>query len=71
MIKKIKKKIAFWFIVIYQKCYLKVTSEGGGGMVSARDFVYVSKKAYNGNVFVMGGKSVDYNDAPKSGKIVR
>jgi len=49
----------------------QVTSEGGGGMVSARDFVYVSKKAYNGNVFVMGGKSVDFSDAPKSGKIVR
>merc|ERR1711893_583309 len=49
----------------------QVTSEGGGGMVSARDFVYVSKKGYNGNVFVMGGKSVEFKDAPTSGKIVR
>lgn len=49
----------------------QVTSEGGGGMVSARDFVYVSKKGYNGNVFVMGGKSVDFKDAPNSNKIVR
>ena len=40
-------------------------------MVSARDFVYVSKKGYNGNVFVMGGKSVDFKDAPNSNKIVR
>ena len=40
-------------------------------MVSARDFVYVSKKGYNGNVFVMGGKSVDFADAPTSNKIVR
>ena len=37
-----------------------MTSEGGGGMVSARDFVYASKKGYNGKVFVMGGKSVEY-----------
>jgi len=49
----------------------QVTSGGGGGMVSARDFVYVSKKGYHGNVFVMGGKSVDFKDAPSSGKIVR
>ena len=40
-------------------------------MVSARDFVYASKKGYNGQVFVMGGKSVEYKDAPKSSKIVR
>ena len=40
-------------------------------MVSARDFVYASKKGYSGKVFVMGGKSVEYADAPKSSKIVR
>ena len=40
-------------------------------MVSARDFVYVSKKAYKGPVFVMGGRSVEFKEAPSSGKIVR
>ena len=40
-------------------------------MVSARDFVYASKKGYLGEVFVMGGLSVDYKDAPASNKIVR
>merc|ERR1711874_74775 len=49
----------------------QVTSDGGGGMVSARDFVYVSKKGYDGVTFVMGGQSVEYSDAPAKGKIVR
>ena len=40
-------------------------------MVSARDFVYVSKKGYDGATFVMGGQSVEYSDAPAKGKIVR
>ena len=40
-------------------------------MVSARDFVYASKRGYHGKVFVMGGRSVEYKDAPKSSKIVR
>jgi len=49
----------------------QVTCDGGGGMVSARDFVYASKKGYMGEVFVMGGLSVDYKDAPAPSKIVR
>ena len=48
-----------------------MTSDGGGGMVSARDFVYVSKKDYKGQVFVMGGRSVEFKEAPSSSKIVR
>ena len=40
-------------------------------MVSARDFVYVSKKGYKGKSFVMGGRSVEFAEAPSSGKIVR
>ena len=40
-------------------------------MVSARDFVYVSKKGYDGPTFVMGGQSVEFKDAPAKGKIVR
>ena len=40
-------------------------------MVSSRDFVYVAKTGYKGDVFVMGGRSVDYKDAPSSSKIVR
>merc|ERR1711868_203062 len=49
----------------------QVTTDGGGGMVSARDFVYVSKKGYKGKSFVMGGRSVEFAEAPSSGKIVR
>merc|ERR1711936_200875 len=49
----------------------QVTSDGGGGLVSARDFVYVSKKGYDGATFVMGGQSVEFKDAPAKGKIVR
>ena len=40
-------------------------------MVSARDFVYASKKGYEGEIFVMGGRSVEYKDAPSPSKIVR
>ena len=40
-------------------------------MVSARDFVYASKKGYEGDIYVMGGKSVEYKDAPSPSKIVR
>ena len=40
-------------------------------MVSSRDFVYAAKTGYKGDVFVMGGRSVDYKDAPSSSKIVR
>eukprot|EP00088_Acartia_fossae_P043265 TRINITY_DN4556_c0_g1_i2.p1 TRINITY_DN4556_c0_g1~~TRINITY_DN4556_c0_g1_i2.p1 ORF type:complete len:214 (-),score=70.73 TRINITY_DN4556_c0_g1_i2:283-924(-) len=53
----------------------QVTTDSGGGLVSSRDFVYGSKfdyiKGETGDVFVMGGKSVDYPDAPKVNKIVR
>ena len=48
-----------------------MTSDGGGGLVSARDFVYVSKKGYDGLTFVIGGRSVEYREAPVQGKIVR
>ena len=49
----------------------QVTSDGGGGMVSSRDFVYCAKVGFKGDVFVMGGCSVDYKEAPSSSKIVR
>merc|ERR1712088_412241 len=63
---RVLKKINKDCVISYQ-----VTSDGGGGMVSARDFVYVSKKGYDGAVFVMGGQSVEFPDAPAKGKIVR
>jgi len=63
---KVLKTINNEVAITYQ-----VTSDGGGGMVSARDFVYVSKKAYKGAVFVMGGRSVEFKEAPSSSKIVR
>merc|ERR1711990_245287 len=63
---KMLKKINDDFSITYQ-----VTSDGGGGMVSSRDFVYCAKVGFKGDVFVMGGCSVDYKDAPSSSKIVR
>lgn len=64
------KKLTDDTMISYQ-----VTSEGGGGLVSARDFVYGSKAKYidgpHGEIFVMGGKSVDFPDAPKNSKLVR
>ena len=40
-------------------------------MVTARDFVYVSKKGYDGADFLMGGQTVEWEEAPARGKIVR
>ena len=41
-------------------------------MVSSRDFVYLFKTGYyDGDSWVMGGKSVEYKDAPKGSGIVR
>eukprot|EP00092_Neocalanus_flemingeri_P025915 GFUD01028084.1.p2 GENE.GFUD01028084.1~~GFUD01028084.1.p2 ORF type:complete len:233 (-),score=76.99 GFUD01028084.1:43-690(-) len=60
------KKISDTVAISYQ-----VTSDGGGGLVSARDFIYVSMQGYDGRTFVMGGQSVEYKDGPTSGGIVR
>ena len=49
----------------------QVTTDAAGGMVSSRDFVYLFKIGYEGDSWVMGGKSVDYKDAPKASGIVR
>lgn len=53
----------------------QITQSEAGGLVSSRDFVYGSKFDFmdgaTGEIFVMGGKSVDYPDAPKAAKIVR
>ena len=40
-------------------------------MVSARDFIYLSQTGYEGEEFIIGGKSVEFKDGPKSGRIVR
>jgi len=52
----------------------QVTASAGGGIVASRDFVYGSKvgtSGANGEIFVIGGKSIDFADAPKDPKIVR
>merc|ERR1711915_865014 len=46
---KTLKKISNTVSISYQ-----VTSDGGGGLVSARDFIYVSMQGYDGRTFVMG-----------------
>lgn len=53
------------------KVTYQVTSEGGGGIVSARDFVLVIKRGYKGDAYIQAGCSVEYPDAPKDSKIVR
>jgi len=61
-LKKINDEVA----ITYQ-----VTTAAAGGMVSARDFVYCAKKGNIGDVFVMGGRSVEYNEAPIVSSITR
>ena len=39
--------------------------------MSARDFIYLSQVGYEGEDFVMGGKSVEFDNGPKNSKIVR
>jgi len=66
---KVLKKLTDKIIISYQ-----ITAGSGAGMVSSRDFVYGSKvgtTGANNEIFVMGGKSVDFPDAPKAPKIVR
>jgi len=63
---KILKKLSDDVVISYQ-----VTTDGGGGLVSSRDFIMAFKKGYEGEIFVAGGRSVEYKEAPSSSKIVR
>ena len=62
VLKNLKKNV----FVTYQ-----VTAEGGGGLVSARDFVYGGKTLHKNGVFIVGGMSVEYEDQPDGGDKVR
>merc|ERR1712062_341553 len=53
------------------KVTYRVTSEGGGGVVSARDFVYGSKTLVKDGAFIIGGLSVMLEDNPEVKGIVR
>jgi len=48
----------------------QITTEAAGGMVSARDFIFIYKNDRRNNVWMEGGCSVDY-PGPKDKKIVR
>jgi hypothetical protein len=50
--------------------YQVTTEAGPGGVVSARDFIFIFKSDFKGAAFVQGGCSVDY-PGPKDSKIVR
>lgn len=53
------------------KISYQVTTEAGpGGVVSARDFIFIYKCDQKGDVWMQGGCSVEY-PGPKSSKIVR
>ena len=53
------------------KVSYQVTTEGGGGIVSARDFVYGFKTMTKDNTFVIGGMSVEVADQPEQKGRVR
>ena len=48
----------------------QITTEGGGGVVSSRDFIFLYKHEMRGDVWIQGGESIDY-PGPKNSKIVR
>ena len=50
--------------------YQVTTEAGPGGIVSARDFIFLYKYEKRGNEWMQGGVSVEY-PGPKSSKIVR
>jgi hypothetical protein len=62
VLKNLKKDV----FVSYQ-----VTAEGGGGLVSARDFVYGGRAAHRGGKFIVGGMSVEFEGEPETGGKVR
>ena len=49
----------------------QVTAEGGGGLVSARDFVYGGRALHREGQFIVGGQSVEYEGQPEGGDKVR
>ena len=53
------------------KVSYQVTSEGGGGVVSARDFVYGSKTLVKDGTFTIGGMSVEVAEQPEKKGCVR
>merc|ERR1712142_826036 len=53
------------------KVSYQVTSEGGGGVVSARDFVYGSKTLVKDGAFIIGGMSVEVVEQPEVKGCVR
>merc|ERR1712183_1164269 len=53
------------------KVSYQVTSEGGGGIVSARDFVYGFKTLVKDGTYTMGGISVEVADQPEEKGRVR
>ena len=53
------------------KVSYQVTTEGGGGIVSARDFVYGFKTVEKNGTFSMGGMSVEVSDKPEQKGCVR
>jgi len=64
---EILKKVDDKTTISYQ-----ITTEGGGGVVSSRDFVFLFRSDYRENGdYVQGGTSIEYPSAPKNSKIVR
>ena len=53
------------------KVTYQVTSEGGGGVVSARDFVYGCRTEVSGSRRIIGGLSVTLEDQPEVKGVVR
>ena len=53
------------------KVTYQITSEGGGGVVSARDFVYGCKTLIKDKKKMIGGLSVTLEDQPEVGGVVR
>ena len=66
-----KQEILKQFTNSNAKISYQVTTEAGpGGVVSARDFIFIGKAEKRGNAWMEGGVSIEY-PGPKTSKIVR
>ena len=66
-----KQEILKKFTNSNAKISYQVTTEAGpGGVVSARDFIFIGKAEKRGNAWMEGGVSIEY-PGPKTSKIVR
>ena len=63
---RVLKKLSDDVAISYQ-----ITTDAAGGMVSAREFIFLSQEGDKGDQFIMGGKSVEFENGLMSSENMR